>query len=175
MCIRDSVWGVGTRMITSQNNPALGGVYKLSAEEVDGTLVPRIKISENPAKITNPGKKKVLRIYSKEDRHALADLIALDSEIYDEQQPLTIFDPENTWKRMTLTDYTLRPLLVPVFRNGRQVYESPDLHRIAAYAKEELDTFWSEYKRLHRPQRYKVDLSQNLYNLKQELLARHGH
>ena len=76
---------------------------------------------------------------------------------------------------MTLTDYTLRPLLVPVFRNGRQVYESPDLHRIAAYAKEELDTFWSEYKRLHRPQRYKVDLSQNLYNLKQELLARHGH
>lgn len=169
------VWGVGTRMITSQNNPALGGVYKLSAEEVDGTLVPRIKISENPAKITNPGKKKVLRIYSKEDRHALADLIALDSEVYDEQQPLTIFDPENTWKCMTLTDYTLRPLLVPVFRNGRQVYESPDLHRIAAYAKEELDTFWSEYKRLHRPQRYKVDLSQNLYNLKQELLARHGH
>ncbi len=169
------VWGVGTRMITSQNNPALGGVYKLSAEEVDGALVPRIKISENPAKITNPGKKKVLRIYSREDRHALADLIALDDEVYDEQQPLTIFDPENTWKRMTLTDYTLRPLLVPVFRNGRQVYESPDLHRIAAYAKEELDTFWSEYKRLHRPQRYKVDLSQSLYDLKQELLARHGH
>lgn len=169
------VWGVGTRMITSQNNPALGGVYKLSAEEVDGALVPRIKISENPAKITNPGKKKVLRIYSREDRHALADLIALDDEVYDEQQPLTIFDPENTWKRMTLTDYTLRPLLVPVFKNGRQVYESPDLHRIAAYAKEELDTFWSEYKRLHRPQRYKVDLSQSLYDLKQELLARHGH
>lgn len=169
------VWGVGTRMITSQNNPALGGVYKLSAEEVDGALVPRIKISENPAKITNPGKKKVLRIYSREDRHALADLIALDDEVYDEQQPLTIFDPENTWKRMTLTDYTLRPLLVPIFRDGMQVYESPDLHRIAAYAKEELDTFWSEYKRLHRPQRYKVDLSQSLYDLKQELLARHGH
>lgn len=169
------VWGVGTRMITSQNNPALGGVYKLSAEEVDGALVPRIKISENPAKITNPGKKKVLRIYSREDRHALADLIALDDEVYDEQQPLTIFDPENTWKRMTLTDYTLRPLLVPIFRDGMQVYESPDLHRIAVYAKEELDTFWSEYKRLHRPQRYKVDLSQSLYDLKQELLARHGH
>lgn len=169
------VWGVGTRMITSQNNPALGGVYKLSAEEVGGEMVPRIKISENPAKITNPGKKKVLRIYSKADRHALADLIALDDEVYDEQAPLTIFDPENTWKRMTLTDYTLRPLLVPIFRRGEQIYRSPGLHQIAAYAKEELDTFWSEYKRLHRPQRYKVDLSQKLYDLKQDLLARHGH
>lgn len=169
------VWGVGTRMITSQNNPALGGVYKLSAEEVNGELVPRIKISENPAKITNPGKKKVLRIYSREDRHALADLIALHDEVYDASEPLTIFDPENTWKRMTLTDYTLRELLVPIFRGGEQVYRSPDLHCIAAYARDELDTFWSEYKRLHRPQRYKVDLSQRLYDLKQSLLARHGH
>ena len=169
------VWGVGTRMITSQNNPALGGVYKLAAEEVNGELVPRIKISENPAKITNPGKKKVLRIYSREDRHALADLIALHDEVYDASEPLTIFDPENTWKRMTLTDYTLRELLVPIFRGGEQVYRSPDLHCIAAYARDELDTFWSEYKRLHRPQRYKVDLSQRLYDLKQSLLARHGH
>ncbi len=169
------VWGVGTRMITSQNNPALGGVYKLAAEEVNGELVPRIKISENPAKITNPGKKKVLRIYSKDDRHALADLIALHDEVYDASEPLTIFDPENTWKRMTITDYTLRELLVPIFRGGEQVYRSPDLHCIAAYARDELDTFWSEYKRLHRPQRYKVDLSQRLYDLKQSLLARHGH
>ena len=169
------VWGVGTRMITSQNNPALGGVYKLAAEEVNGELVPRIKISENPAKITNPGKKKVLRIYSREDRHALADLIALHDEVYDASEPLTIFDPENTWKRMTLTDYTLRELLVPICRCGEQVYRSPDLHCIAAYARDELDTFWSEYKRLHRPQRYKVDLSQRLYDLKQSLLARHGH
>ena len=169
------VWGVGTRMITSQNNPALGGVYKLAAEEVNGELVPRIKISENPAKITNPGKKKVLRIYSKDDRHALADLIALHDEVYDASEPLTIFDPENTWKRMTITDYTLRELLVPIFRGGEQVYRSPDLHCIAAYARDELDTFWSEYKRLHRPQRYKVDLSQRLYDFKQSLLARHGH
>ena len=169
------VWGAGRRMITSQNNPALGGVYKLAAEEVNGELVPRIKISENPAKITNPGKKKVLRIYSREDRHALADLIALHDEVYDASEPLTIFDPENTWKRMTLTDYTLRELLVPIFRGGEQVYRSPDLHCVAAYARDELDTFWSEYKRLHRPQRYKVDLSQRLYDLKQSLLARHGH
>ena len=126
------IWGVGTRLITSQNTPALGGVYKLAAEEVDGVMQPRIKISENPAKITNPGLKKLYRVYDKKDGRALADLIALADEVYDEREPLTLFDPENTWKTMTVTDYTLRPLLEPVFRGGRLVYDLPALPEIRA-------------------------------------------
>lgn len=168
------VWGVGTRLITSASNPSLGGVYKLAAEEIDGKMVPRIKISENPVKVTNPGMKKVLRVYDKRDGRALADLIALADEEFDESQPLELFDPENTWKRMTVIDYSLRELLVPIFRSGQLVYQTPSLKTISAYAREELDTFWDEYKRLHSPQRYKVDLSQKLYDLKQDLLARRG-
>lgn len=165
------VWGVGTRMITSMDNPALGGVYKLSAEEVDGTFVPRIKISENPAKITNPGVKQLYRFYDRRSGKALADLLALDEEDFSSGEPLEIFDPENTWKRMTLCDYRMRKLLVPVFENGELVYDSPALSEIAAYAKQEMETFWDEYKRLNRPHRYKVDLSQKLYDLKLQLLA----
>lgn len=165
------VWGVGTRMITSMDNPALGGVYKLSAEEVDGTFIPRIKISENPAKITNPGVKQLYRFYDRRSGKALADLLALEEEDFSSGEPLEIFDPENTWKRMTLCDYRMRQLLVPVFENGELVYESPMLSEIAAYAKQEMETFWDEYKRLNRPHRYKVDLSQKLYDLKLQLLA----
>ena len=165
------VWGVGTRMITSMDNPALGGVYKLSAEEVDGKFIPRIKISENPAKITNPGVKQLYRFYDRRSGKALADLLALDEEDFSSGEPLEIFDPENTWKRMTLCDYRMRQLLVPVFENGELVYESPALSEIAAYAKQEMETFWDEYKRLNRPHRYKVDLSQKLYDLKLQLLA----
>ena len=165
------VWGVGTRMITSMDNPALGGVYKLSAEEVDGTFIPRIKISENPAKITNPGVKQLYRFYDRRSGKALADLLALEEEDFSSGEPLEIFDPENTWKRMTLCDYRMRQLLVPVFENGELVYESPMLSEIAAYAKQEMATFWDEYKRLNRPHRYKVDLSQKLYDLKIQLLA----
>lgn len=165
------VWGVGTRMITSMDNPALGGVYKLSAEEVDGKFVPRIKISENPAKITNPGVKQLYRFYDRRSGKALADLLALDEEDFSSGEPLEIFDPENTWKRMTLCDYRMRQLLVPVFENGELVYDSPALSEIAAYAKQEMETFWDEYKRLNRPHRYKVDLSQKLYDLKLQLLA----
>ena len=165
------VWGVGTRMITSMDNPALGGVYKLSAEEVDGTFVPRIKISENPAKITNPGVKQLYRFYDRRSGKALADLLALDEEDFSSGEPLEIFDPENTWKRMTLCDYRMRQLLVPIFENGELVYDSPALSEIAAYAKQEMETFWDEYKRLNRPHRYKVDLSQKLYDLKLQLLA----
>lgn len=165
------VWGVGTRMITSMDNPALGGVYKLSAEEVDGTFAPRIKISENPAKITNPGVKQIYRFYDRRSGKALADLIALADEDFSSGKPLEIFDPENTWKRMTLCDYRIRQLLVPIFEDGKLVYHSPALSEIAAYAKQEMDTFWDEYKRLNRPHRYKVDLSQKLYDLKLQLLA----
>lgn len=167
-------WGVGTKLITSQSNPALGGVYKLAAEEIDGVLIPRIKISDNPIKVTNPGKKKLYRIYDTATMKALADLIALDDEVYDPSQPLTIFDPENTWKKMTLIDYTLREMLVPIFRKGKLVYKSPSLLDIQTYAQKEMDSFWDEYKRLNTPQRYKVDLSQPLYDLKQNLLASGG-
>ena len=164
------VWGVGTRMITSMGNPALGGVYKLAAEEVNGTFVPRIKISENPAKVTNPGVKRLYRFYDHRTGKALADLIALEDEDFSSGEPLTIFDPENTWKRMMLCDYDVRPLLEPVFEGGRQVYELPTLSEITAYANREMETFWDEYKRLHSPHRYKVDLSQKLYDLKRSLI-----
>lgn len=166
------VWGVGTRLITSQDNPALGGVYKLAAEEIDGVLNPRIKISENPQKITNPGLKALYRIYDGQTKKALADLIALEEEKYDATQPLRLFDPENTWKTMTVTDYILRPLLVPVFSSGELVYHSPSLLEIQAYAAGEMDSFWGEYRRLQSPHRYKVDLSQSLYDLKQKLLSK---
>ena len=164
------VWGVGTRMITSMGNPALGGVYKLAAEEVDGTFVPRIKISENPAKVTNPGVKRLYRFYDRRTGKALADLIALEDEDFSSGEPLTIFDPENTWKRMMLCDYDVRALLVPIFEGGKLVYTQPTLGEITAYANREMETFWDEYKRLHSPNRYKVDLSQKLYDLKRSLI-----
>ncbi len=171
---RIDVWGVGTRLITSQDNPALGGVYKLAAEEVDGVLHPRIKISENPQKITNPGLKSLYRIYDGHTGKALADLIALAEEDYDPNQPLRLFDPVDTWKTMTVTDYVLRPLLAPIFVKGQLVYDMPTLLAIQAYAAQEMDTFWGEYRRLQSPHRYKVDLSQPLYDLKHRLLAQGG-
>lgn len=164
-----SVWGVGTRLITSEGNPALGGVYKMSGEVVNGTLVPKIKISDNPAKVTNPGYKKVFRLYDR-DGMAVADLIALEYETIDTSKPLRIFDPVQTYKNMTLTDFTVRELLVPIFVGGKQVYECPDIHEIAAYAKKEFASMWDEYKRLLMPHTYKVDLSDSLYDLKQRLL-----
>ena len=165
------IWGVGTKMITSMDNPALGGVYKLAAEECDGVFVPRIKISENPAKVTNPGVKQLYRFYDKKSGKALADMIALHDEDFSSGEPIEIFDPENTWKRMTLCEYEARKLLVPVFENGELVYELPALSEIAAYCKTELESFWDEYRRLTRPHRYKVDLSPKLYELKHSLLA----
>jgi len=164
-----SVWGVGTRLITSEGNPALGGVYKMSGEVVKGELVPKIKVSDNPAKVTNPGYKKVFRLYDA-DGMAIADLIALNDETIDSTKPLRIFDPVQTYKSMTLTNYTVRELLVPVFIDGKQVYECPDIHAITKYAKKEFDSMWDEYKRLLVPHTYKVDLSDGLYDLKQYLL-----
>ena len=162
-------YGVGTSLITSRGCPALGGVYKMSAEVVEKVMVPKIKISENPEKITNPGYKKVVRIYNG-GKKAVADLIMLEEEEIDTGKPLTIFDPVDTWKKMTLRNYTVKELLVPVFVNGECVYETPNLLDIQAYAKSELDTLWDEYKRLTNPHVFKVDLSQKLYDLKQKLL-----
>ena len=166
------IWGVGTKLITSADCPALGGVYKLSAELVDGHYVPKIKISENPAKITNPGVKMLYRVYDG-DGMAVADLIALDHERFDPAQPLTLFDPVDTWKTMTLANYTMKKLLVPVFVEGEQVYQSPSLLEIQAHCREDLATFWDQYKRLLNPHRYKVDLSDELWMLKQSML-KHG-
>ena len=164
------IWGVGTKLITSMDCPALGGVYKLSARMENGTFAPKIKISENPAKVTNPGVKKLLRLYDNKTKRALADLIALESEAFDETKPLTIFDPVDTWKMMTLTDYRVRELQVPLFKNGVQVYRSPSLKEIQAYHFQEMDTFWDQYKRNLNPHLYKVDLSDGLWMLKQSML-----
>ena len=165
-----NTWGVGTKLITSEDCPSLGGVYKLSAEYVNGQPMPRIKISENPVKVTNPGVKKLYRIYDRDNGMAIADLIALEHETYDESVPLTIYDPVNTWKSMTLTNYTMKPLQVPLFKNGQRVYESPALMDIQRHCKEDLDTFWDQYRRLLNPHRYKVDLSDSLWMLKNSML-----
>ncbi|MDO5323109.1 MAG: nicotinate phosphoribosyltransferase [Clostridia bacterium] len=163
-------WGVGTKLITSEDCPSLGGVYKMSAETVDGRVIPKIKISENPVKITNPGVKKLWRIYDNQTGKATADLIALDYESFDTTRPLTIYDPVNTWKSMTLTDYTMKELQVKVFEGGKRVYDSPSLQEIQQHCQDDLDTFWDQYKRLLNPHRYKVDLSDSLWMLKNSML-----
>lgn len=168
------IWGVGTKLITAYDQPALGGVYKMAAEIIDGQIVPKIKRSDNAIKITNPGYKTVYRLYKKKNGKAIADLMTLAEEKIDESKPLRIFDSTQTWKSMVLTDFTARELLVPVFIAGRQVYECPDVHQIQAYAKQELASMWEEYKRLLNPHMYKVDLSNALYDLKQKLLREHS-
>ena len=148
------LWGVGTKLITSMDFPALGGVYKMAAEIVDGKLVPKIKLSENVIKMTNPGYKKVYRFYSNTSGMALADLIALEGEELDFTRPLTIYHPEHRYKSKTLYDYNVRELLVPLFIDGRQVYDCPSMADIQRYAKAELSTFWEESKRLMNPHVY---------------------
>ncbi len=164
------VWGVGTKLITGDGCPALGGVYKLAAEIEDGVIIPKIKVSDNVEKITNPGYKKVTRLYDNASNKAVADLIMLDEEVIDESRPLVIFHPVDTWKRMRLTNYHTKELLIPVFVDGKQVYQSPPLMDIQQYAKDDLSTFWDETKRLINPQEYKVDLSYKLFDLKKALL-----
>ncbi len=171
------LWGVGTRLITAKDNPSFGGVYKMAAESTDqGDLIPKIKISENPEKITNPGYKNTWRIYDKSTGKIKADLIALDSEEYDESKPLTITHPQYRWKQTTFEPgtYTLRRMLVPIFVNGRMVYDRPSLKDIAAYCKKEQETLWPESRRLTNPQEVHVDLSEPLYELKNKMLAEHG-
>lgn len=162
-------FGVGENMITSKSEPVLGGVYKLTAQDVDGNIIPKIKISDNIGKITNPGYKKLYRFYDNNTNKALADYIALHDEVIP-QDEIEIFDPLAPWKRKTLTNYSVRELQVPIFEKGQYVYEEPTLYDISVYAKQERDTFWDEVKRLHYPHNYYVDLSQKLYDLKLELL-----
>lgn len=164
-----NAWGVGTNLITSKDCPSLGGVYKLAAEGEEGSFQPRLKVSENISKITNPGIKKVVRFYDQGGK-AMADLIALEDEVFTEGKPLTIFDPVQIWKQKTLTNFQTRELLMPVFRGGRRVYDLPSLLDIQIYARKELNSFWDEVKRLTNPHRYIVDLSTKLFDMKQQLL-----
>lgn len=162
-------FGVGENLITAKSEAVFGGVYKLSALEKDGKIIPKIKISENVEKITNPSFKKVYRFYSKETGFALADLVTLADEEVSEIE-YDLFDENNTWKKKHLTNYTVKPLQEQIFKDGELVYKAPELKEIANYAKEQLGTIWDEVKRLRNPQRYYVDISQKLYDLKQEML-----
>lgn len=164
-------FGVGERLITSKSSPVFGGVYKLVAVEGEnGEIVPKIKISENTAKITNPHYKKIYRLYAKESGKAIADLMCIHDEKPDFTKPLEIFDPEATWKRKVLIDYTARKLHVPVFKNGVCVYKSPSIEEIRRYCLEQIDLLWDEVKRFENPHKYYVDLSQDLWDVKQHLL-----
>jgi nicotinate phosphoribosyltransferase len=167
-------FGVGERLITSRSEPVFGGVYKLSAiEDSQGTIIPKIKISENAAKITTPHFKKVYRIFSKDTGKAEADLICVHDEEIDFTKPLELFDPNATWKRKVFTDIEAKELLVPIFRNGELVYEIPDLQSSRAYCQRQVDSLWDEVKRFENPHNYYVDLSQKLFDIKQDLLNRH--
>ena len=165
------LFGVGERMITARSEPVFGGVYKLAAvEKPDGTIVPKIKISENVSKITTPHFKKVYRLFDRETGKAEADYITVYDEVVDDTVPMEIFDPGSTWKRKIISNYIARPLQVHVFEKGRLVYEQPDLKEIQAYCARQVDLLWDEVKRFDYPHTYYVDLSQKLWDIKQHLL-----
>ena len=170
-------WGVGTNLITSKDCPSFGGVYKLAAIQApDGSFIPKIKLSENSEKITNPGNKKIYRIYEKESGKIKADLICLEEETYEENQDLMLFDPLEPWKKTLLKagTYTLRELMVPVFIKGNCVYTSPKTMEIRDYCLKEQDTLWEETRRLVNPHKVYVDLSDKLYQTKINLLNEMG-
>ena len=162
-------FGVGENLITAKSEPVFGGVYKLVATEEEGVITPKIKVSEAAIKVTNPSFKKVYRFYDKDTKKALADVITLADEVVPKDN-YTIFDPQNPWKKKTLKNYTVRCLQEKIFENGELIYNSPKLKEIAKYAKQELDTLWDEVKRLENPHEYYVDLSKDLWTLKNNML-----
>jgi nicotinate phosphoribosyltransferase len=167
------MFGVGERLITARSEPVFGGVYKLAAIEDDqGNIVPKIKVSENVSKITIPHFKTTYRLYDRATGKAEADYICLHDEKLDETKPLELFDPQTTWKRKTLTNFTARVLQAPVYRGGRLVYQQPKLQDIQTYCAQQVDTLWNEVKRFDYPHKYYVDLSQKLWDIKRELLTR---
>ncbi len=169
------MFGVGERLITARSEPVFGGVYKLAAiEHKDGTIQPKIKISENVAKITNPHFKKLYRFYGNDTGKAIADYLCVHDEKVDDGQDLTIFDPEATWKTKTVYNFTAKELQVPIFQNGKLVYDCPTLEQIRAYCAAQVDTLWDEVKRFDNPHTYYVDLSQKLWDIKYNLLKNHG-
>lgn len=168
-------WGVGTNLITSKDCPSFGGVYKLAAiKNSEGEFVPKIKLSENTEKITNPGNKTIYRIYEKATGKIKADLICFADETFDESEDLMIFDPVDTWKKTRLPGgtYRMKEILVPIFKNGECIYHSPSVMEIAEFCKQEKETLWEETKRLFFPHRVYVDLSDKLYEVKKSLLDR---
>ncbi len=166
-------FGVGERLITASSTPVFGGVYKLVAVESDGLMKPKIKLSENVAKVTTPGAKNLWRLYDNETGKAIADLITLEDEIVDDSKPYELFDPDVTWKRKTVTNYTARPLLLPLFVQGKCVYNYPDIEEIRAYCAEQVDTLWDEVKRFENPHNYYVDMSQALWDMKNEMINKY--
>lgn len=163
-------FGVGERLITSKSNPVFGGVYKLAAVEKDGVIVPKIKISENAEKITNPHFKKVFRLYSNETGKAIADVVALHEEEIDESQPYLLFDPVHVWKKKWVENFTAVPICKRIFDKGKLVYEMPSIQEMKNFCAAEVGKLWDEVKRFENPHRYYVDLSQKLWNIKQDLL-----
>ena len=164
-------WGVGTKLITSEDLPALGGVYKLAAVfDKEGNATPKIKLSDNTAKITNPAFKKLYRLYDKENGMAIADLITLKDETVDDSKPLTLFHPVETWKEHEVDNFRAEELQHTIVKNGKLVYKFPNLMDIQAFSKQELSKFWEEYLRLDMPQVYKVDLSKKLHTLKIDMI-----
>ena len=169
------MFGVGERLITAKSEPVFGGVYKLAAiEEPDGTVVPKIKISENVEKITNPHHKKLYRFYAKDTGKAIADYLTVYDEVVDDSKDMTIFDPDATWKTKKVYNFTARELQVPVFKGGELVYKLPSLEEIRSYCLAQVDTLWDEVKRFDNPQTYYVDLSQKLWDIKYDLLKSNG-
>ena len=169
---RIDAFGVGERLITSKSEPVFGGVYKLAAiEEADGSVTPKIKISENAAKVTLPHFKKVYRLFENATGKAMADYICVYDEQPDFTKPLELFDPEATWKRKTVSDFTARPLLAPIFQGGKLVYQIPAIQQSRAYCQREVDSLWDEVKRFEYPHNYYVDLSQKLWDVRAALLA----
>ena len=167
-------FGVGERLITAKSEPVYGGVYKLAALETNGELIPKIKISENIEKITNPGFKGLFRLYDKTTGKARGDVITVAGETIPEQDEYVIFDPNAVWKKTKVTNYTVRNLQVPIFKEGKCVYESPSIEEIKDYCKEQIDTLWDETLRFENPQTYYVDLSQKLWDMKHRLLEEHS-
>lgn len=168
-------FGVGERLITAKSEPVFGGVYKLSAVESNGKVIPRIKISENEEKITNPGFKKIYRIFDKNTDKAMADLLTLHDEVIDTSKPLEIFDPIYTWKKKKIKDYYVKELMVQIFEKGRPLYDSPKVMEIRQFAKQETEKLWPEVLRFENPHNYYVDLSTKLWGLKQKLLHQYSH
>ena len=169
------LFGVGERLITAKSEPVFGGVYKLVAvEDPDGTVVPKIKISENVGKITNPHYKKLYRFFANDTGKAIADYLTVYDETVDDTGNLEIFDPDAIWKRKTVYNFTAKELQVPIFRNGELVYQLPTLEEIRTYCKAQVDTLWEEVRRFDNPQTYYVDLSQKLWDVKYGLLKRNG-
>lgn len=163
-------FGVGERLITAKSEPVFGGVYKLVAIEKEGEIVPKIKISENVEKITNPGFKSLYRVYDNATKKAIADLIAINGEVFDYNRPLELFHPNYTWKKKKVKNYTIKELMVKIFDKGQQCYESPSVMEIKKHSLESRETLWAEIRRLQNPHQYYVDLSKDLWNLKEFLL-----